>query len=443
MKHTIYVLAIIGLLFGCKKTEYVSKFDELPQERIKKDIQQIKTSLTGNASGWIGVMPTLTGGGYGFYINFAADESLMMQADLDTNMALTANKSYYRIKQDMGVDLVFDTYNYISLLNDPTPSAFGGAVRDGYKSDVEFTFDFANGDTLSFLGKKYRQRLNLTKATAAQKTKYDNGGYKALMKSIYNFFIDNGNAYIEVGANKVGVVVNSSNSMSSGKRVELSSLLTDGSVVASKQKFAYTIDGITILDGGVNILGVNFVRFAWKDATTLAMYDSQNKEYIIKNNATPLLPLYKLWGSKYSGFWSDYKDIYPGTSNAGRDTLNYFHLNMENSFNGFWFNYAYLDMEWNVVNNRLSVSGFSSQNGGSSGWITSGTLVYTVDANGVYTFTVQTGLAGGYVSKSMAKIWNFFLNNQVSFDYYVDGADVYAKVSSVNDPTTVMTFQMY
>ncbi len=121
MKHTIYVLTIIGLLFGCKKTEYVAKFDEDPQVRIQKEIQEIKTSLTGSTNGWIGVMPTLTGGGYGFYITFANDESLMMQADLDTNKALTANQSRYRIKQDMGVNLLFDTYNYISLLNDPAP----------------------------------------------------------------------------------------------------------------------------------------------------------------------------------------------------------------------------------------------------------------------------------------------------------------------------------
>ena len=443
MKHTIYVLTIIGLLFGCKKTEYVPKFDELPQERVQKDIKELKTSLAGSTNGWIGVMPTLSGGGYGFYITFAADESMMMQADLDTTKALNANKSFYRVKQDMGINLIFDTYNYISMLNDPEPSVFGGAIRDGFKSDIEFTFDSAQGDTLSFLGKRYRQPLILVKANAAQKTKYDNGGYKALMKSIYQFFIDNPNSYVNVGNTKVGVVVNSSNSLSAGKRVELSAIIQDGSVVASKQKFAYTIDGITVLNGGVGLLGVTFNRFAWKNNTQLAMYDTKNQEYIINNNATPLLPLYKLWGSKYTGMYSEFRTIYPGTSPAGRDTLNYFHENMLNGFTGYVFNYGDLELVWNTVNNRLTINGFSSQNGGNSGWVTSGSLNYTIDNNGVYTFTVQSAMAGGYVSKAMTKLWNFFLNNRVSFDYYVDNADVYAKVSSVNDPTTVMTFELY
>src|SRR6478752_1136425 len=146
MKHIIFVITIISLIAGCKKTEYVAKFDEEPQVRIQKEIQQLRTSLTEAPNGWIGVMPTLTGGGYGFYISFDKDESLMMQADLDTNMALTAAKSMYRVKQDMGVNLMFDTYNYISKLNDPEPSVFGGAIRDGYKSDIEFVFDYARGD---------------------------------------------------------------------------------------------------------------------------------------------------------------------------------------------------------------------------------------------------------------------------------------------------------
>jgi hypothetical protein len=440
MKHTIYVLTIIGLLFGCKKTEYIAKFDEEPQVRIQKEIQQLKASLTESTNGWIGVMPTLTGGGYGFYITFANDESLMMQADLDTNKALTANKSMYRIKQDMGVNLLFDTYNYISLLNDPAPGAFGGAIRDGYKSDIEFVIDYMRGDTIGLIGKRYRQSFTLVKASAAQKAKYDGGEYKTLMKSIYRFFIDNPNAYVDVNSLKAGVIVNSSNNLNAGKRVELSSLQTDGTVTAAKQKFAYTIDGVSVLEGGVNLLGVNFTKIAWKDATQLAMYDSKGQEYIIKNNPTPLLPLYKLWGSKYSGMLSDFRTIYPGTSTAGRDTLNYFHENMTNAFNDFPFNYARLNFVWNTLNSRLTINGFSSQNGGGSGWTTSGSFNYTVDANGVYTFTVQAPMTGGYVSKSMAKIWNFFKNNQVAFDYHVDGANVYAKVSSVNDPTTVMTF---
>lgn len=447
MKHIIYLITIISLLAGCKKKEYIAKFDEEPQVRIQKEIQQLRTTLTESPNGWVGVMPTLTGGGYGFYINFAKDESLMMQADLDTNMALTAAPSMYRVKQDMGVNLMFDTYNYISKLNDPEPSVFGGAIRDGYKSDIEFVFDYAKGDTLGFIGKRYRQPFTLIKATAAQKTKYNNGDYKTLMKSFMNFFADNPNAYIDATSGgtpvKAGVIVNSTNNLNAGKRVELSSLLPDGSVTAAKQKFAFTIDGIKILDNGLDLLGINFTRMAWKDATQLAMYDNKGQEYIIKNSPTPLLPLYKLWGSKYTGIWSPFQTIFPGTSPAGRDTLNFFHNNMLNGYTGFVFNYGEIYMEWNTVNNRLVLNGFSSQNGGSSGWTTSGTFSYTVDNNGVFRFTTQAPLSGGYVAKAMTKMVNFLLNNQVAFDYYVDGADVYAKMYSVNDPTTVMTFILY
>ncbi|WP_277601124.1 hypothetical protein [Pseudoflavitalea rhizosphaerae] len=42
----------------------------------------------------------------------------------------------------------------------------------------------------------------------------------------------------------------------------------------------------------------------------------------------------------------------------------------------------------------------------------------------------------------MTKIFNFFKNNQVAFDYYIDAGVLYAKVYSVNTPTTVMTFAL-
>lgn len=446
MKHTIYVIAITGLLFSCKKTEYVAKFDEEPQVRVQKEIAKLTDALTESTNGWIGVMPTLTGGGYGFFMNFGKDETLKMQADLDTNMALNVKNSMYRIKQDMGVNLLFDTYTYISLLNDPAPGAFGGAIRDGYKSDVEFTLDYIRGDTIGLLGKRYRQLFTLVKASAAQKTKYENGDYKSLMKDFYKFFTDNPNAYAEInsgGSNlKLAVVVNSTNNLNAGKRIELSVLLPDGSVTAARQKFAYTIDGIQVLEGGVSIVGTTFTRLAWKDATQLAMYDSKGQEYILKNNPTPLLPLYKLWGNKYSGMVSPFRTIYPGTSDAGRDTLNHFHENMLNGYNGYVFNYGRLNFNWDVLNSRLTLNGFCSQNGGSSGWTTSAQFRYTVDNNGVYTFTVHSSLSGGYVAPAMTKIFNFFKNNQVAFDYYIDAGVLYAKVYSVNTPTTVMTFAL-
>ena len=233
---------------------------------------------------------------------------------------------------------------------------------------------------------------------------------------------------------------NATNSLNAGKRITLTAIMPDDAIVTATGKFAYTLDKMVILDSSLKFNGITFNRVAWKDANTLALYDVNGKEYILKNNPTPLLPLYKLWGSKYNGMLSDFKKIYPGTTAKGAEILNFFHMNMENRFTGFVFNYGRINFVWNTVNKRLSFNGFSSQNGGGSGWTTTSIYNYTVDADGVYTFTLNSSFSGGYVSKAMQPLHDFLLNNKVKFDYFVDGTTVYGQMSSVNDPTIVMTY---
>ena len=242
---------------------------------------------------------------------------------------------------------------------------------------------------------------------------------------------------------KVGVSPNLSGTLATGKRIDFTGVLADGKTIATaNSKFAYNLDGLSILNGGLVYQGITFVRIAWKDASTLAVYDSTGKEYIIKNNNGPLVNINLLWGTKFSGLLSPFKTIYPGTTQKGMDILNYFHNNLTNAFTGYTFNSGKINLTWNVVNQRLVVDGFSSQNGGTSGWTTTATYGYTVDANGYYKFTLQSAPSGGYVSTIMVKMYDFLANNKVIFDYYQDGAITYGKMSSADDPTIVMTFTL-
>jgi hypothetical protein len=373
---------------------------------------------------------------------FDAAENLTMYADLSNTSASTAKQSQYRVKADMGADLIFDTYTYISLLNDPTPSVFGGSGRNGFNSDIEFTYDHSTADSIVFIGKRYRQVFRLVKATADQKSKYTTGGgYLTAMNAFKTFFTNTANPYFELGNTKVAVEPNMGSALAAGKRISLSALFGD-SVSSSTGKYAFTIDKMDIQGAGVFIGNIYFVRLAWKDATTLAIYDNTGKEYIIKSSPVPLIPLYKLWGSKYSGMLSNYKTIYPGTSVAGTDTLNRYHDRLASRPPlSFAFNFGRLNFVFDVVNKRMRIDAFHSQNGGTSGWITSFTLTYTIDANGVYTFSNFSGFtAGGYVENILPPLRDFLLNNKVSFDYYADSGIIYARMTSTTNPDVVMTF---
>lgn len=447
MKRIVIFIAVLSaiLLTNCKKESFVAKFDKTPQERMSEQIKMVSDILTQADHGWIGLLPTGSGGGYSFYMTFDTAEFVNMYADLTDESASVFAPSRYRIKDDMGADLVFDTYNYITLLNDPDPSAFGGKIRDGFKSDIDFIYDHSTEDSIVFIGKRYRQQLTLLKATAAQAALYGDGGLLKKMNGFKAFFENNPNAYVELdGGIKAAVEPNSSNNLESGKRITFTALQEDGSVTSSLSKFAYTVDQMALLDSGVTINEVSFSKLSWKDANTLAAYTPSGKEYVLKNNPTPILPLFRLWGSKYSGMYSDYKEFYPGTSPAGKEILNYFHDNLDNH-NGlidYWFNYGYIDLLWDVVNKRLKFHGFSSQNGGSNGWTTEIVYNYTVDENGVYKFTLKSEASGGYVKNIMTKLNDFFLNNSVSFDYYIDNGHIYAQMKSVDDPTITMSFEL-
>lgn len=440
LKYIIPVLFIAGIFTSCKKDSYVAKFDKSPQERMGEQIDKVYDILTGAENGWIGTLSTGLGGGYGFYMTFDKEQNVKMVADLTNASATDMVETTYRVKQDMGAMLSFDTYNYISVLNNPEPGAFGGTLRDGFKSDIDFIYDYSSADSIVFIGKRYREKLVMIKATSAQKAKYEDGAYLTSINGFKQFFSDNSNAYFELNGLKVSVESNGTNSQNAGKRMTLTAIYPNDSIASSAGKFAYTIDNMNIVGQGLAFGGVNFVEAKWKDAGTLALYDSDGKEYIIKNNATPLLPLYKLWGSKYNTMRSDFKVVYPGTSPEGADLINFFHLNMENGYNGYVFNYSRLTFDWNIINRRLTLNGFSSQNGGTSGWTTVIVFSYTVDAAGVYTFTLQSDFSGGYVSKSMIPLKNFMLDNQVKFDYYVDGANLYGQMISVTNPDIKMTF---
>ncbi|WP_316785665.1 DUF4302 domain-containing protein [Pedobacter frigiditerrae] len=446
MKKLFYLLFFAAIVFvGCKKSSFESVFDKNPEERMADAISLVNTSLTSSPNGWIATLPTSAGGGYGFYMSFDANQNVIMYSDISDAASTTPATSTYRVTTGLGAMLAFDTYNYISVLQDPKASVYGGTQGSGFSSDVEFTYVRQNADSLFFVGRQYRQPLVMVKATAAQKASYVASAYKTTIDKLKSFFTTNKNPFIEIvsGTNtlKVGVTPNLTNTLSAGKRLDLTGVLADGNtVVSSGQKIASNIDGIDILGTGLIWQGIKFVRLRWKDATTLVLIDGSGKEYIIKNSATPLVPLYQLWGTKYTGMLSEYKTIYPGTSANGAVILNYYHNGLVPPTQPYTFNYGRINFVWNTVNKRLTVNGFSSQNGGTSGWVTATVYSYTVDGAGVYKFTSNAIASGGYVAIPLSKLDTFLLQNRVTFDYHVDGANVYAKVTSVEDPSTVMTF---
>lgn len=301
MKKILYFFITLLIISGCKKSSFVSDFDQTPQDRMATSVAAVSNTLTSASNGWVATLSTSAGGGFGFYMTFDDKQNVSMYADLTDDASITSASSTYRVKTGLGADLIFDTYNYLAMLADPNASAFGGTQPTGFKSDVEFTFVRTSADSIIFIGKQYRQLLKMVKATAAQKATYTAGGYKTAINKVKDYFTTVKYPYIEVASGattlKVAFSLNTTSTLAFGKRSVLTGILEDGvSTATGSGKFAFTLGGADFVGSDFVYQGITFVRLGWKDATTLALYDSTGKEYVLKSSPAPLTPLTLLFG---------------------------------------------------------------------------------------------------------------------------------------------------
>lgn len=185
----IYAIILILGFASCRKTEVENVFYTSPEARMADTLQFIRTGLTGAKYGWKGGFSTGLKGGYGFYFDFKNDQTVSMVSDYSTATSTDPKVSTYRVSAAFLPTLLFDTYNYISIMADPVPGVAGGTAGQGYKSDIEFLYFKAKGDTIFFKGKKYNQPFTLIKATEAEQQLFLKNGittYKNGFSTVFN-----------------------------------------------------------------------------------------------------------------------------------------------------------------------------------------------------------------------------------------------------------------
>ena len=441
LRNILYGTMLLIAASSCEQKEEDLIFGETPDVRMNAKIDSINTALTTAPNGWKATVGTSLKGGYGFYFAFDDQQVVKMVGDLTNESASKLAESNYRVKQDNGATLIFDTYNYISMLNDPNPNVFNGTVREGLRSDLEYRFKRSTADTMVFIGKRYANELVLVKASAEEKAQFNSAAYLNVINKTKNFFTANANPYILVseGGNEyqMGLAVSTTN-----KLIEFASLENDATTSAASGKIAFSLTGAEIINGGTFYRGNVFKYLTW-ESDKLFMIDSKGAKFEVKNSATPILPLYKLIGSKYAGFRSPYLTYFPGTSADGLTILKRYHEGLANRATGYTFNSGYMDLAFDTRNKRVTLNGFSSQNGGTSGWITSIVYNYVLDdATGIYTLTLRDPASGGYTSVILDQMHNFLTTSRIKFDYHVANGVTYGKLIGVDKPNVEITFNL-
>ena len=450
MNKLIYLFIATFLFIGCNKNlDTDLTFDKLPEERIAERNAELKNKLLESPDGWKAFLRTnLRGGAYGFYMQFNENDKVTMLSDWSNVTATTPDTSTYRVKYVMNSSLIFDTYNYLSILQNPSANANGGTNANGLQSDIEFEYLRSTADSIILKGKKYGNILHLVKASEAERMQFENGGYLTSIDKFKNYFLS---GFPHIVLNQGGI----------NKKIELwtnnSTKVADGDYVSPENNltsaisgFAFAIDGAYFSNGLVTE-GVKFTGLRWKGENQLIAFDSVGTEYPVNLSSVPITLLHLALGTKFK-LQAVFKKIYPGTSTAGAAIVGHYVNNLDNAYSGYRFQNGTLTFNFDIANKRLIVTGWHNQND-NAGWNTTITYTYSKDANGIYTFnhvsgpaTPQSG-ANGYVQTLMSQtgketIDKFLRNNRVTFDYYTQDGMTYGRMTSVENPSIVMTYAL-
>lgn len=389
MKKLTYLFLLISLA-GCVKHDVSLVFDKLPEERMKERNAELQSKLLEGANGWKAFLRTSAqGSGFGFYMKFNKDGEVQMYSDWNNSSAVTLKASTYRIMYVMNTQLSFDTYNYISIMQDPQGSINGGSTPNGLQSDIEFEYIRSSADTILLRGKKYQNYLYLMKASASEATQYSNGAYTTAISSFNNYFVTHNNNYflLNVGGTdiKVGITFDVA-----GKKSTVQAKKPDNNIVADTRGYGYSIDGAYFTDA-IQILGYKIIFIKMKDANTLVAIDENGKEYPILQNPTPLTDFADMFGSTktYNSIYC-YGVAYPSTASATLPTGVTSDFNTE--FNALITRFSstsrYIDtLEFRLSNSTTALVRI---------WYWSSSTHYLADASFTYTYTNGTITLSNY-----------------------------------------------
>ncbi|GGE22372.1 MULTISPECIES: DUF4302 domain-containing protein [Sphingobacterium] len=437
MKRFLYIAFLFILFTGCRKEHVDLTFGEKPEERMNERLTELRTLLKSSENGWkanlmVGLMSS-----YSFYFKFDDDKFCTMISDFTDETATVPSQSTYRVLWTMNASLLFDSFNYITMLQEPS-SQFGGVSPNGYMSDIEFEYLKQSGDSIYMRGKKYDQSLVLVKATKAESDGYMNKGLKTSMDKTKQFFIDNPYSYISIDSAGVNNMV-AVDLYPVMKTTSFSTMTKEKLVRGENSLFTFNLTGLDFTTDSVSMFGVIFKKAVW-EGNRLFIHDSNGKKYEIKNHTEAVIPLNKAIGIKFKYLFSPYKTYFPGTSADGLTILKRYHDGLLNG-TGFPFNYGDLYFTWDSFNQRVNLIGFSSQNGGASGWNTTIGFSYVFDeASQTFKFSKRSNATGGYVSAIMDQMEKFLLESSFKLDYYEESGVSYGRITGVEKPGVVMTF---
>lgn len=381
MKKILILLLVSFSVLSCRETEIEQLFDTSPEERMTGRLAELHQGLISASNGWKGELTTNLGGGYAFYIKFNEDNTLEMLSDINNTTASEVRTSTYRTKWVMDASLIFDTYNYISLLQDPgnkVPGA-GGSSANGLQSDIEFEYVRSTTDSVFLSGKRYKNSFVLTRLSNAEQDLFLNS-YVSIIANTRNFISTLKFPYIEIDGvqNKISFIIGLDN-----KRV-LAEYIDEENAKSANGKFAYDTYALTF-PSGMKIENLIF-QYGVIENDKLFLVDSIGQKVEVKSNDVPILPILTTFGYNKPNR-RILSDNVPGvTANTHVFTrIRELFASTDRTINTMYFAFS-------NSNTAIFYIGYTANSSGSS-FVASATYQYRQEGDKI--FLRRTGIDGG------------------------------------------------
>ncbi len=284
-KAFLYTLVASAVLASCRKDKTI--FSESPDDRIDAVMTAYSDSLVGAANGWKGfVFPSgMNGGVVAFYFKFSNTNRVQMFSDFDSLSNVTMKESSYRLKALQQPALIFDTYNYITVLADPDASVNGGSYGVGLNSDFEFAIDSIKNNTVWLTGRQHGTKAYLLKASKQEMDDYYNQKHT-------NRLFDNLTKYLKyfkrftAGGVTYEILINTAN-----KTATISWLDGNGNPHTVVTAYYYTTTGVgfivPVVNGSTTITG--FDNITWNGSTLSMTWTVNGTATTVVGNKDPIV----------------------------------------------------------------------------------------------------------------------------------------------------------
>ncbi|MEO5683045.1 MAG: DUF4302 domain-containing protein [Chitinophagaceae bacterium] len=442
-KYLIAICSSVLLLGACKK-DNDTLFDQSADERLSAVLTAFQDKLVNSTDGWKAIVNPGTAGSYSFYMKFTNQNRVTMMSDFNDSTASVYRESSYRVKGLQQPSIIFDTYNYLHILMDPTPSVSGGTAGKGLVSDIEYYLPTAinqallgkQPDTITSLALKGRfngSDIIFTKASSAEAASYTAGNLKKLRVAVNGYTQTNKYLFVDFGDGiKIQATINAT-----AKTITFQ-WLKDGNVFSFTTGFSFALDGL-LLRLPFTYNNSTITKILWDNTKLSGTGTGSGTPVNFQIAPAPILPLYLFIGTSITGVLLPQAITFPGWS----DDFKARRANAAAAMlaGAYKLTMGQMDHVFTATAMTMNVDIFQ----GATRFIATFPYAYSKTPAGVFKFTAgATSGNAGLIIGNMAPLLAQRMDvDNFTVDYFTDATEgVLAKFTSVQHPDFIFTGRM-